>query len=310
MELSVSRINDARLTLSGLRDFVETRSIEEFYEWCGIDYEQARACGGAVEPTSETANVLKQIRWKKEPGSEVVRRLFNQINTFHAERWAFANLKARPEEFLLNCLRLILFRQGKPLGLRTRRIAFGVRRDLDVLDPRRHFQLLQGIAPQFISRAIKAWSECVRRIPRDANSVLLLTMALIAIHPFADGNGRLARIAYTWLFRRFDLGDRWLREAEDGEFLRIGANIDSTEYLMGAFMKELCGGYNAIPLDSRSFSQEREECAVQALESALACNRTVFDHVTFNQLRQHLEETNHFSTSSTRFEALRHDIEL
>lgn len=295
------------LTVTGLREFVKNRSIEGFYEWLGTDYEKFARELSSSDPV--VSRPLDRIRWKLPPTVEMVRRFLNQVNSFYAEEWALANGGRKPDQFLKSCSALILYRQGKALGFRVRPIEFGVRRDIDVLDPRRHFRLLRGVAPALVPDAITSWVESVGQAERNSDAVLLLTMALIGIHPYADGNGRLARIAYTWLGRRLGLTDRWLAEADDGEFLRVGANVDSTEHLMGAFLTALGGGYNIVPLDGRSLSPFDERNACSALTNALREPDQVYAMKSFIQLRQHLESTGHFRDSSPRFEALKNFIE-
>ena len=301
-----------RITFSVLNEFIKEHTINEFYEWFGVDY---RIADDHVDPTAtvDRHSPLNQICWKRNPTSQEIRRLFNQVNTYYAEQWARENLTVEPQEFLYACNHLVLFRQGKPVGFREKPLSFGARHDLDFLDPRRHFQLLYGIAPRLISRAVRSWSDSIHRTRMGIDEILMLVMALIAIHPFSDGNGRVARIAYTWLTGRCGWGDRWLAEADDGEFLRVGTNIFSTEHLMASVILQLCGGWNRVALDGRPSSSDDEDRALEALEFSLsgkrAGNAGILAARSFLNLRQHLAEADHFRSASPRLAALRHLIQ-
>jgi hypothetical protein len=297
-----------QLGLADLRNFLATHSIEEVYQFFAYDYAMESEYGANGKHASERESFVGRLQWVCEPRDDLVRRIFNQVNAFYAEEWVLSNVNVDPREFLSTCNHLLLYRQGKRTGLRLKPIEFGIRRDIDFMDPRRHFQLLRGIAPEFLQTALEIWTEAVRNSQQDADAVLALVMALVAIHPFTDGNGRTARLAFTWIRMRFELESLWLAEADDGEFLRVGEGIDSTEYLMGRFAMELCGGYNVVHYTQGSSSAETEHLALKTLETNLSqlCTAAeiVFETERFRQLRSHLHEHGHITVASPRFAAL------
>jgi Fic family protein len=306
-------------------------TIEETYQFLDYDYEEELLYKRAAkeltvgqldlnrqmpEHGSRRQSFLGRFDWcgDKLPSHEHILRLFNQVNTFYAERWAMSHLTAEPQSFLKECGRLILHRQGKQSGFRIKNISFGIRKDIDFLDPFRQFKILRGTAPSLINQVSTMWSDVAQTSRHDSDRALLLAMALIAIHPFPDGNGRLARITYTWFTRRWGLEECWLAEDSTGEFLRTGFGRHSTEYLMSALILELCGGYNRNDFGYGAVHSEREDqMAARVLESQLQGllqnDPAIFRSESFTLLRDHLQKEGHFSARYPRFEALREIIE-
>jgi hypothetical protein len=315
------------MRLESLMDFLLHVTIEQAYHFFDYDYVEETLYEQATESIAvEHVNPHKPIReyecrrqsfldrfdWhdEKPPSHEHILRLFNQVNMFYAEKWAMAHLTAEPEIFLKECGRLILYRHGKQSGFRMNNISFGIRKDLDFMDPFRQFKFLRGIAPSLIGHVSNVWADVASSSPRNSDFALLLAMALIAIHPFPDGNGRLARIAYTWFMRRWELGEYWLAEDNTGEFLRTGFGMESTEHRMSALILELCGGSNRIDCGYRAVRCDREDrLAADALESQLCSllhnNSAICRGEAFTLLRDHLLKEGHFTERSPRFESLR-----
>jgi hypothetical protein len=295
----------------GLHDyenFLMERGIEAAYEDLGYDYSRESDYERLGACDEERKRFLELFKWARVPTSSDIKRLFNQTNTFYAERWAEARSDASPSEWLSEINRLILFGQGKRVGLRTTDIGFGRRADLDFLDVRRGYQLLRGIAPRLLEQAVASWFGCISAGGRARDGACFLAMALIAIHPFVDGNGRAGRLAFTWLLRRWKLPLFWLAEAEDGEYLRVGSGVESTDYLMGNFMLSLSGGYNRIKHGFREdHTSEEEEGAVRVF----AMNLTAFNEGKMYKdscwvdFLAHLEQCGHFVPHSPRFRCLR-----
>jgi len=298
-----------RLSLRDVKDFATAHTIENAYDALGYSYLQECEYENNRAHSEERARFVERLYWIREPTSDLIRRFFNQLNAFYAEQWALSHIEVDPLEFLDSCNRLVLYRQGKRLGQRLRPMQFGVRRDLDVLDPRRHFQLVSGISPSLLSGAIESWATAVSCAWRHLDSVIALTMALIAIHPYTDGNGRVARIAFSWLNTRYGLEALWLAEAEDGEFLRVGSGLKSTEHLMGMFVLQLCANYNSVSYIRDTGSSDRDKLALQALkENLISLGQPAAAIVAadaFRELRTHLHQYGHLQHSSTRFAALR-----
>jgi hypothetical protein len=147
-------MNDHLFRLEEYASFVGTHSIQEAYEILGYDYNTETKNQRSRESTPARLRFIDRFHWLRPPQSEDIKRLFNQTNTFYGEKWACENRDTSSVEFLRNENELILFRQGKKLGNRTNDIGYGVRVELDFLDPRRHFNLLRGIAPRLLNTAI------------------------------------------------------------------------------------------------------------------------------------------------------------
>jgi Fic family protein len=315
----------SRLTLDSFVEFLTHSTIEETYQFFDYDYEEEvlherSAMGFRVEQLhrqmpeygSRRESFLNHFDWRDDtpPSHQHILRLFNQVNTFYAEQWAMAHLTTDPEEFLKECGRLILYRQGKQSGFRIKNISFGIRQDIDFMDPFRQFKILRGIAPGFIDQVSNIWADAAKNSRHNFDCVLLLAMALIAVHPFPDGNGRLARITFSWFTRRWGLEECWLAEDSTGEFLRTGFSRTSTEHLMTGLILELCGGHNRNDFGYRAVRSEQEdEMAVRVLNSQLKSllhnDSAILRSESFNLLRNHLLQEGHFTARYPRFEALR-----
>jgi len=323
----IPNATSSRLKLMSLVEFLTHNTIEKTYQFLDYDYEdellyeraakrpivkQVRSVLEMPEYEFKRQSFLNRFDWcDNEPQSQHILRLFNQVNTSYAEQWAMAHLTADPQRFLKECGKLILYRQGKKSGaFRIDNILFGIRKDLDFMDPFRQFKILRGIAPNLIKQVTRIWADAAKNSHRDSDCALLLAMALIAIHPFSDGNGRLARITYTWFLRRWGLDECWLAEDSTGEFLRTGFGRNSTEHLMSTLILELCGGHNKNDFGYGAVRSERDdEMAARALGSQLRSlsqeEPAIFHCESFTLLRDHLLMDGHFTAKYPRFEALR-----
>lgn len=299
-----------------LDDFIsmlDQFGIHELYEFLGYDYEKHREhvqSQGVVDHSPIKQEFCEVLDWKKEPSDEIIRRFFNQINTYYAEKWAISSGDVSPTEFAHDCIRLILCRQGKKPDLRKSDIGFGVRKNVDTLDPLRTIHWIRGIAPRFLKDSIAHWSTAVDRCEKNDESAVYLSLALIAIHPFADGNGRLARIAYSWLRRRWELPSRWIQEGSDGEFYRTGAVHESTEHLMGRFVIDQCGGHNEVPYISGVRLTDADkiaayECLRRNLSGHSNSPSVPVTSRPFVVLLKHLRDHGHFTQVSPRFHCLK-----
>jgi len=253
---------------------------------------------------------MRLLAWRIAPTLEHVRRVFNQINSFYAERWLLEHPSSNPVTMLEALNRRLLFRQGKLLGYRKRGIGYGYRVHLDFMDPYRRMKWLAGAGPDDIDALLNEWSAAVELCQRSRATALALAMFLIAIHPFVDGNGRTARLVYTWLCKRWELaGDNWFEEGSDGELLRTGHGVLSTEYAMAQFMIFLGGGANIIGPGSgtRSSGEDAKMAAMarQHLRFLREDSTAIVSDETFRVLLSHLESGGHFRATSPRFESLR-----
>jgi Fic/DOC family len=298
----------AAWTLQQYIAFLSQCSIERAYRELGYDYAAENEFQKSGSYCEERVRFLKRFQWHHEPQGADIKRIFNQTNTFYAENWAASNVFVSPKECIFRVIQLTLFGQGRSTEFRTKHIAYGARVDLDTFDPRRHFNLLRGIAPRLLDDAVRCWIETVdHTLPRD-DAALYLALAFVAIHPFVDGNGRLARVVYTWLLRRWSLPVRWFAEAGDGEFFRVGFGIDSTEYLMGQFILGLCGGYNRVKHGfGEGYSDAEETQALNSLRGHLSVltQEATYSEPNFAALLGHMLRNHHFRTESPRFECLK-----
>jgi len=300
----------SHLRLEELIGFLQTHTVGEAYDFLQYDYRKESERDHSPDHGAEREAFINRFDWSRFPNSRTIRRVFNQINTYYAEDWAGHNLNVSPFELLLETNLLALYRQGKSTGFRSRHIAFGVRKNLDFFDPRRQMKWLRGTAPKFIPEAINEWSRTVDLVAPHFDVALFLAMALTAIHPFTDGNGRIARITFSWLLKKWGIRVQWLAEDSDGEFLRTGTGMNSTEHFMGMFMLKLCGGFNRREYGFREeYSSSDDEQAFEAVRSyfrAVVENDTLLQNdEAFMALRTHLANNNHFRLNSPRFESLR-----
>ena len=289
------------LALDDLRRAAQSMGIEQLYDVLGYDYATEAAAAGDSKASRRTA-FLRRLCLLRPPTNVELRRLFNQVNMSYAEAWALSNSRCVPAEFLRHCNHLTLYLQDKPLGLRKRQIAFGVRKDLEIRDPLRAYKALVGLLPVFLPEAITAWCEAVDTATRSRETAIALMMCLIAMHPFSDGNGRVARVAFAWLSARWSLEHKWLAEDHDGELLRTGQGLQSTEYLMTQVVVRIAADHN------RGFPYATPESAAKAANATL---RTLQDldalihTVEFKTYFSHLNDERHFRDTSPRFECLR-----
>lgn len=290
------------LTISGLQVFIAARSIEETYEYLGHDY-AAAACG--KEPP---ASFLRRLNWKAAPSATEILRFFNQLNTWYAETWALRNVSISPLAVLIECNRLLLYREDKRVGLRDREISFGSREFLDFMDPRRRFKRLVGTTPSLVGDAVRVWSDCVTNVQHTGVAVILLCAALLTIHPFSDANGRLSRTIYSWMRKRFGLTERWIAENDQGECLTTGAGADSTEYLLGALQLRLAQHYNAFPYGGggpliRENGIKAHDALVMELRE-LENEHGILNSPELVELCRHLQSHGHVRSQSPRFACL------
>lgn len=285
-------------------------TIERLYGFLGYDYAGSAAFDSDAH-NQERERFARLLAWQTSPTGELIRRLFNQINTFYAERWMLQHLREEPLAVLLELNRLLLFRQGKHIGTRERRIDYGYRVHLDFMDPFRRLKWLTGASANDVRLLLQQWSDTAAACRPRRSCALALAMCLIAIHPFVDANGRLARLTYTWLCERWELrGENWMDEDGTGELLRTGHGIRGTEYLMAQFMIALADGANVIdPGSGGTRSAPDDARMADAIRRHLQSLRmddeaTVF-RSPFTNLQAHLESEGHFRATSPRFECLR-----
>jgi len=297
------------LTLSTLMARAEACTLDELYAAFGYDYSRSVTFD---DPGSDLDRdrFVRSLAWRTPPTLEHVKRLFNQINSFYAERWLFAHSSSGAAVALAEVNRLLLFRQGKALGPRTRRIGYGYRLHLDFMDPRRRMKWLAGAGPSALERLLMAWSNAAERCNSIRANAIVLAMFLIAIHPYVDGNGRAARLMYSWLCERWGLrGKNWFEEGSDGELLRTGHGSNSTEYLMAQVMIAFGGGANVIDPGSGGRRTVADDAQLASRLADGMCSLASGDDSLLSEaavvnLIAHLEAEGHLRDSSPRFESL------
>ena len=311
--------NHTSVNLEALVEFLGNHTIEESYDFLQYDYkkeieyeierERERDKERASDPSRDA--FLKRLNWIGIPSHTLIRCVFNQINTFYAEKWSMEHLESNPKPLTFECNRLILYRQAKETGIRSKsNIQFGIHRNIEFPDPRRHFKRLRGMAPRLIERALEEWFNTIDSVPHEPKIAFILALAIIAIHPFSDGNGRFGRLVYSWLTKRWELSESWLSEDAQGEFLRVGHGMASTEHLMAEVMVELCGGYNRVKFGYREEQTEKDDeqfllCLTSQLQSIRHEQPAILVGTSFENLWKHLLENGHFRPTSPRFESLK-----
>jgi hypothetical protein len=297
------------LTLGALVDRASALTIENLYESLETDYAASVRFDTTVGD-DERDRFVRAFAWRIPPAREHVLRIFNQVNSFYAERWILEHPVMRPLAVLHELNRLLLFRQGKHIGIRERRIEYGYRVHLDFMDPLRRLKWLAGARPADLRGLVEQWSNAAEGCCPGRSNAVALAMFLIAIHPFADANGRTARLVYTWLCERWRLGEQnWLGEASDGELLRTGRGIHSTEYLMAQFMIAVSAGANVVDPGGGGARSETDEVRMsEALRRHLLSLDDERDGIVsapaFTSLLSHLDSEHHFRATSPRFECL------
>ncbi|HEX5715860.1 MAG TPA: Fic family protein [Thermoanaerobaculia bacterium] len=299
---------DFPLSLDGLVAMLQQNDISSTYRLLGYDYMsemEFQTCSQGVD-SAQRAAFFRRLALTRRISANEVRRLFNQINTFYAETWALDHLEVPPQHLVLKCNELVLFQQGKSVGLRKSAIVFGTRQDLDFLDPRRQFKVLRGISPRLLSQALLDWNNSILKADKNENNAVALAMAFIAIHPFSDGNGRIARMVFTWLMRRWLSSHCWLAEDSDGEFLRLGTGLQSTEHKMAKFLLSLCGGYNRVSYGTLTDTDSEDDKAHEIMQRNLQHLGALTQTTEFLDLVEHLRAGHHLIDETPRFQSLRH----
>jgi hypothetical protein len=185
---------------------------------------------------------------------------------------------------------------------------FGTRVHLPFGDSFKGAKWLYGVEPDFLEACVAQWCETADLSISDPDVALALMMTFIGIHPFSDGNGRVARLVFTWLRQRAHLQPLWLAEGDDGELLRTGTGIQSTEYLMAMFVMKIAGEHNVVdPGGWRDDTAPRKMAdAIKGTLLALCESApNLFATPEFQSLKSHLHAYGHFRPTSPRFECLR-----
>lgn len=293
------------LTLSELRRAIQ-HDIRQFYSFCGYDYSMEMAHFERGLFKAERTDFINKIQFLVKPDHEDVKRLFNQVNTGFAETMTLARPQSSAVEMILESNKSCLWRQGKHHGFRQQETEYGNRQWLPILDPRRSFKLFRGITPSLISDAVEAWSSTVDAAPSSRIASLFLAMVLIAIHPFADADGRVARLFFTWFLTGRGTRRLWLAEDSKGEFARQGDGIHSTQYLMMTVVSETAKGHNVVPYQAgRIFTTAQGKSHFRELLNSLECAAEGVFPDQVIALDEHLEATGQYLAQSPRFVCLR-----
>jgi len=296
------------ISLTKLNSILADNTIENTYAWLGFDYAQLASMPPDTSTPASTG-FSKKFNWKRQPTTDELYRIFNQINSYYADAWVIKNAHVPPLVALTQLNNIVLFKQNKNLGTRKKQIEFGVRSHLDFMDPRRRDQWLRGLPTQVLEPGLQEWAKAIDTCPRTFDHALLMSLIILAIHPFSDGNGRCGREIFIWLLNRWNLPLVWLNEASNGEFLRTGDGIHSTEYLMAQMLIKIMDGSNDVsPGENRTIPQGIPEKMLNALTETLrdltSDNSKILTSPEYTALKEHFEKNGHIVSESPRLKSL------
>jgi hypothetical protein len=291
-----------------LRELAEKLDIANLYS--EIDY--SYACEREFQQAGNGGN--RRIRFLKEfdiqpEATDLILRTFNQVNYFYAQRQIEVARFASPLDFLISSNRVFLYKQDKPLGLRTKEIQYGARRDVDFLDIRGRYKALLGMPNDLINESLDIWSSAIDRGQHNISVALMLMLGLIAIHPFSDANGRAARLTFFWLMHRWGIPPMFIKEGQDGEFLRTGFGLESTEHLMKEAIGYLCQNHNVIrPGDYERHTAESGREMLAAFASSMfgiaSCSDESLGKSALHNLLKHYDKYGHITDGPQNFRCL------
>jgi Fic family protein len=290
------------LTLRDLKAW-PPEAVESLYDRLGHDYASESRCAEHGEPKGRR-RLLEAVAFLREPTSEEIRRLFNQINTHFAEARVFEGTQRLGVAVtdLLELNRLLLFRQGKPVGPRVGRGVFGARDWLPARDIARASKLFEAVPPNNVIAMLNEWVREVPRFPHSVDGALFAAMTIVAIHPFSDANGRLARVVFSWLTGQWLNRLIWLDEDANGEFARAASTGLSTTYLMMEVVRDIGHGTNVIPYGAQVSEDSQRISAGIKRTIQDAANGTMPESIY--RLRRHMEIEGHLLNNSPRFRSL------